>query len=157
MLDEECYICQGESMARDLAEMEAVLGALADATRLRILALLAQGEVCVCDIHDSLQIPQPRASRHLAYLRRRGLVLGRRQGLWIYYRVGRPRNPALAVLIEALIHEAARGRAARRDAERLRRRIAARQLSRKDNGFFADIAPPTADPMTSTAAGAGRL
>ncbi|MGH9540794.1 MAG: ArsR/SmtB family transcription factor [Terriglobales bacterium] len=154
-------------MERELAEMEAVLGALADATRLRILALLAQGEVCVCDIHESLQIPQPRASRHLAYLRRRGLVLGRRQGLWIYYRMGRPRDPALAVLVEALIREAARGRAARRDAERLRRRIGARQLIPKgeDNACRSSEMPisrPRAraagpGPIISAAAGAARL
>ena len=51
--------------------MEAVFKALADRTRLRIIGLLAAGEVCVCEIHDSLQIPQPTASRHLAYLKAR--------------------------------------------------------------------------------------
>ena len=61
--------------------------ALADPIRLRILALLQQGEVCVCDIHGSLDVPQPTASRHLAYLRRHGLVVGRKDGLWVHYRV----------------------------------------------------------------------
>ena len=57
-------------MAKQLDEMESLFKALADATRLRILGLLLTGEVCVCDIHESLKIPQPKASRHLAYLRR---------------------------------------------------------------------------------------
>ena len=72
-----------------LIEMEALFKALGDATRLRILGLLLTGEVCVCDIHESLRIPQPKASRHLAYLRRAGLVETRRDGLWIHYRLGK--------------------------------------------------------------------
>ena len=59
-------------MTKQLSEMETLFKALADATRLRILGLLLTGEVCVCDIHESLKIPQPKASRHLAYLRRGG-------------------------------------------------------------------------------------
>ena len=57
-------------MKKHLTAMEALFKALADATRLRILGLLLTGEVCVCDIHESLKIPQSKASRHLAYLRR---------------------------------------------------------------------------------------
>ena len=64
-----------------LAEMETVFRALADQTRLRILGLLLTGEVCVCHIHDSLRISQPKASRHLAYLRQAGLVATRPRGL----------------------------------------------------------------------------
>ena len=74
-------------MTKSLAEMETVFRALADQTRLRILGLLLTGEVCVCHIHDSLRISQPKASRHLAYLRRAGLVATRREGLWIHYRM----------------------------------------------------------------------
>ena len=72
--------------------METLFKALADATRLRILGLLLTGEVCVCHIHESLKIPQPKASRHLAYLRRAGLVETRRDGLWIHYRLGDARR-----------------------------------------------------------------
>ncbi len=61
-------------MAKQITEMETLFKALADATRLRILGLLLTGEVCVCHIHESLKISQPKASRHLAYLRRSGLV-----------------------------------------------------------------------------------
>src|SRR5882672_10297790 len=85
---EACYICQRGYMAKTLADMELLFKALADATRLRILGLLLAGEVCVCDIHESLKIPQSKASRHLAYLRRSGLVETRRDGLWIHYRLG---------------------------------------------------------------------
>ena len=73
-----------KTQAARLGTLEQLFKAMADQTRLRILALLAGGEVCVCDIHETLGIPQPRASRHLAYLRRTGLVLeseGRALGL----------------------------------------------------------------------------
>ncbi len=70
--------------------LETVFKALADRTRLRILALLAGGEVCVCHIHESLRIPQPKASRHLAYLKRAGLIDGRKDGLWVHYRLASP-------------------------------------------------------------------
>lgn len=61
--------------------------ALADETRLRILALLSHGELCVCDLMEVLQLPQSTVSRHLAHLRNAGLVHDRRQGVWIYYRL----------------------------------------------------------------------
>ena len=68
-------------------QLEDTFKALADRTRLRILALLGNNEVCVCHIHDSLGLPQPTVSRHLAYLRRTGLVSARRDGVWMHYRV----------------------------------------------------------------------
>ena len=61
--------------------------ALADETRLRILALLTGGERCVCDIMAALSLPQSTASRHLAYLRNNGWVSGTRRGKWMYYRL----------------------------------------------------------------------
>ena len=87
-----------------LGTMEQLFKAMADQTRLRILALLAGGEVCVCDIHETLGIPQPRASRHLAYLRRTGLVLDRKAGLWVYYRLADPDDPVLETLLAAVVH-----------------------------------------------------
>jgi ArsR family transcriptional regulator len=59
--------------------------AFSDRTRLRILHLLHGGELCVCDLVRVLGIPQPTASRHLAYLRKAGLVVARKAGLWSYY------------------------------------------------------------------------
>ena len=61
--------------------------AFADRTRLRILSLLLRGELCVCEIVGVLDVPQPTASRHLAYLRRARLVESRKEGLWHYYRL----------------------------------------------------------------------
>lgn len=67
--------------------VDAMFRAFSDRTRLRILALLKRGETCVCDLVDVLGVPQPTASRHLAYLRRAGLVIPRRDGQWSYYRL----------------------------------------------------------------------
>jgi len=61
--------------------------AFSDRTRLRILHLLLRGELCVCDIVGVIRVPQPTASRHLAYLRRAGLITKRKQGLWAYYKL----------------------------------------------------------------------
>lgn len=91
-------------MKRPLGEMETVFKALADATRLRILGLLLTGEVCVCHIHDALRIPQPKASRHLAYLRRAGLVTTRRSATWIHYRLADLRDPVLATIKQTVTH-----------------------------------------------------
>ena len=64
---------------------DAMFRAFADRTRLRILSILDGSESCVGDIVDTLQIEQPKVSRHLAYLRRAGLVVVRKAGLWSYY------------------------------------------------------------------------
>jgi ArsR family transcriptional regulator, arsenate/arsenite/antimonite-responsive transcriptional repressor len=109
-------------MATQVDDMETLFKALADATRLRILGLLLSGEVCVCDIHESLKIPQPKASRHLAYLRRAGLVDTRREGLWIHYRLGKLANPVLNAISEAVSHALTHADAVRRDGERLKKR-----------------------------------
>jgi len=109
-------------MVKQLVEMETLFKALADATRLRILGLLLTGEVCVCDIHESLKIPQPKTSRHLAYLRRAGLVETRREGLWIHYRLGTLADPVLAAIADATRHALTHVDSMNRDAERLKKR-----------------------------------
>ena len=109
-------------MVRHLDEMETLFKALADSTRLRILGLLLTGEVCVCDIHESLKIPQSKASRHLAYLRRSGLVQTRRDGLWIHYRLGTVADPVVTAIVDAVRHALTHTDTVRRDAERLRKR-----------------------------------
>lgn len=63
---------------------------LADGTRLRILNLLLHGELCVCDIQYVLGTPQPNVSRHLAYLKHSGMVLDRRDGQRMFYRLAEP-------------------------------------------------------------------
>ena len=109
-------------MSKPLVAMETLFKALADATRLRILGLLLTGEVCVCHIHESLKITQPKASRHLAYLRRSGLVDTRRDGLWINYRMAALPDPVLAAIGAALRHALAHMEIVHRDAERLRKK-----------------------------------
>jgi ArsR family transcriptional regulator len=89
--------------AHSLDSLEGLFKALADDTRLRILALLAAGEVCVCHIHGALDLPQPTVSRHLAYLRRAGLVAARRDGLWMHYRLEMPTAPATARVLKAAL------------------------------------------------------
>lgn len=64
-----------------------VFRALSDPIRLRILNLLVTGELCVCDLVSVLGVPQPTASRHLAYLRKVGLVTVRKESVWCYYRL----------------------------------------------------------------------
>ncbi len=76
--------------------------ALADETRLRILNLLARGELCVCEIEHALVIGQSKASRHLAYLRNAGLVTDRREGPWMYYAVADPDGLAHRFILEWL-------------------------------------------------------
>ena len=109
-------------MPKHLSEMEGLFKALADATRLRILGLLLTGEVCVCHIHESLKIPQPKASRHLAYLRRTGLVETRRAGLWVHYRMATLTDPVLGAIGDAVRHALTHVDLVRKDAERLTRR-----------------------------------
>lgn len=98
--------------------------ALADPTRLRILAMLADvpapaGEVCVCHLHDSLGVSQPTVSRHLAYLKRAGLVAARRDGTWMHYRLVRPADPVVAGVFDAAIHALTHVKTTRRDRARL--------------------------------------
>jgi ArsR family transcriptional regulator len=109
-------------MGRQLTDMEALFKALADATRLRILGLLLTGEVCVCDIHETLKIPQSKASRHLAYLRHSGLVETRRDGLWIHYRLAKSSDPVLAAIDDAVRHALTHIDTVHRDGERLKKR-----------------------------------
>jgi ArsR family transcriptional regulator len=109
-------------MARQLLEMEGFFKALADATRLRILGLLLTGEVCVCHIHETLKIPQPKASRHLAYLRRAGLVETRREGLWIHYRLAEMSEPVLKTIGEAVTHALTHVNSIQHDADRLQKK-----------------------------------
>src|SRR5262245_17147827 len=67
--------------------------ALADRTRLRLLNLIGDREVCVCFFVEILGTNQPKISRHLAYLRRAGIVQARREGKWMHYRIAEPPDP----------------------------------------------------------------
>ncbi len=94
--------------------------ALSDRTRLRILNLLQGGELCVCDLVAVLDVPQPTASRHLAYLRKAGLVLARKEGLWHYYRLTPARGTFHEKLLECVAASRVEAPELAADTERLR-------------------------------------
>jgi len=76
--------------------------AFSDRTRLRVLHVLRGGEFCVGDIVESLRVPQPRISRHLAYLRKAKLVVVRKSGLWSHYSLAPAKKPFHRKLLECL-------------------------------------------------------
>ena len=102
-----------------LTTLEEAFKAFADPTRLRILGLLASGEICVCNIHECLGIPQPTASRHLGYLRKKGLVQTRKEGLWVHYTLAPLEDAVMRVLMSAVTHCLGHCDAITRDRQRL--------------------------------------
>jgi ArsR family transcriptional regulator len=106
-------------MERDLQAVDQVFKALADPNRIRILGLLSNGEICVCHIHESLRLPQSLVSRHLAYLRRAGLVEARKEGLWVHYRIATQRDEITRTLLDAVYHCIGHLSTAAKDAKRL--------------------------------------
>jgi len=95
--------------------------ALGDDTRLRIVALLSHGELCVCHLQDALRLTQPTASRHMAVLRLARVVEARRKGSWVYYRLARQEDAARRRQLRAVVREFARQATLREDVERLLR------------------------------------
>lgn len=85
------------------ADLAPLFRALADRTRLRLLNLIAGREVCVCYLVEILRQGQPKISRHLAYLRKAGVVAARREGKWMHYRIERPRDAASALVLDAAL------------------------------------------------------
>ena len=96
--------------------------ALADPTRLRLLNLIGNREICVCYFVQILGLSQPKISRHLAYLRRAGIVTARRDGKWMHYRLAMPRDETAAAILQETVKNLARqaGDAARYCAAWLR-------------------------------------
>ena len=84
------------------AAVDRMFKAFSDPLRLRILYLLRGGELCVCDLVDVLRVPQPTASRHLAYLRKAGLITARREKYWTFYTVAPARTAFHKKLLECL-------------------------------------------------------
>lgn len=90
-------------MASRVRQLAQLMRACADETRLRLLNLLSgETEVCVLHLVEVIGVSQPKVSRHLAYLRRSGLVADRKDGLWVYYRLARTREPEVAYLLDTL-------------------------------------------------------
>lgn len=102
--------------------------ALADRTRLRLLNLMASGELCVCYFTEIIGAPQPKISRHLAYLRRAGLVSARRDGKWIHYSLQRPTDPQQASVLEATLKALNDDREVQRDRAALEKACCAVRL-----------------------------
>jgi ArsR family transcriptional regulator len=84
-------------------DAELFFAALFDKTRLRLLNLMREEEVCVCFFVEILGEPQPKISRHLAYLRRAGIVEARREGKWIHYRIAAPSDQHVARVLKDIL------------------------------------------------------
>jgi ArsR family transcriptional regulator len=93
--------------------------ALADRTRLRLLNLMRGEEVCVCFFVETLKTHQPKISRHLAYLRKAGIVGARREGPWMHYRIVEPPDSHAARVLTDTLAWLANDREMQRDHERL--------------------------------------
>jgi ArsR family transcriptional regulator len=109
-------------------KLERLFQALGDRTRLRLLNLMSRGEICVCYFVNILGEPQPKISRHLAYLRRAGLVDARRQGKWVHYSLVRPSDEAEARIVDAALEGFREDRQMRQDADALRKICCAPRL-----------------------------
>ncbi len=96
-------------------DLEALFRALADRTRLRILNLMRDQEVCVCYFVEILRTSQPKISRHLAYLRRAGIVAARRSGTWMHYRIAVPKEAAAAEILREVLASAREDREMKND------------------------------------------
>jgi ArsR family transcriptional regulator, arsenate/arsenite/antimonite-responsive transcriptional repressor len=121
-------------------DMETMFLALADRTRLRLLNLMADEEVCVNYFTEALRESQPKVSRHLAYLRNAGLVDTRRQGKWIYYSIYRPDDDSLGSVLDATISVLADDAELRSDKARLAELNAGRKRLSTDALAPAEIA-----------------
>jgi ArsR family transcriptional regulator, arsenate/arsenite/antimonite-responsive transcriptional repressor len=86
-----------------MRDLSLFFAALADENRLRLLYLMKEGEICVCYLQGVLQTNQPKISRHLAYLKRAGLVEARRDGKWMHYRLKKQESSQEKVLSETLL------------------------------------------------------
>jgi ArsR family transcriptional regulator, arsenate/arsenite/antimonite-responsive transcriptional repressor len=109
-------------------EKELFFRALADRTRLRLLNLMSNEEVCVCFFVEILKTHQPKISRHLAYLRKAGIVGARREGPWMHYRILEPADPDAARVLRNTLAWLAKDREMQRDRERLVKVCCALQL-----------------------------
>lgn len=103
----------------DVRPVSRLFKALSDPTRLRIVALLAHEELCVCHVEGALGLSQPLISRHLAVLRNAGVVSHRREGSWVYYRLEKQADPICEQHLKALVKSFSRHAQLGRDVQRL--------------------------------------
>jgi ArsR family transcriptional regulator len=123
-------------MARETktVQKDLLFSALADRTRLRLLNLMGKDEVCVCFFVEILKTNQPKISRHLAYLRRAGIVSARRQGPWMHYRIAEPSDPGAAQVLKNTLEWLANDVEMQRDRQRLIKLCCAPELPVKIQG-----------------------
>jgi ArsR family transcriptional regulator, arsenate/arsenite/antimonite-responsive transcriptional repressor len=114
----KAYIC-GMSRTPKPFDLVQLFSALADPTRLRLLNLMNGREVCVCYFVEILKQGQPKISRHLAYLRRAGIVEARREGKWMHYRIERHDDKRAASILDATLKSFETDRNMRADLMRL--------------------------------------
>ena len=114
----KAYITGMTRSAKPL-DMVQLFAALADPTRLRLLNLMNGREVCVCYFVEILKQGQPKISRHLAYLRRAGIVEARREGKWMHYRIERPADTRAASILDAALKSFDTDRSMQTDLARL--------------------------------------
>jgi ArsR family transcriptional regulator len=115
-------------MTKKTYDLEFLFKALADRTRLRIVSLIGESEVCVCFLVAILKTSQPKISRHLAYLRRAGLVAARREGKWMHYRLSDPSDEHAARIFREVRISLAEHPELQRDREKLMQVCCAPQL-----------------------------
>jgi ArsR family transcriptional regulator len=108
--------------------IEELFKALADRTRLRLINLMGDDEVCVCFFVEVLKLNQPKISRHLAYLRRAGVVAARREGKWMHYRIVDPPDPRASNIFREVRASLANDAGMKRDRARLAQICCAPQL-----------------------------
>jgi ArsR family transcriptional regulator len=107
--------------ALDVRAASSLFKALGDEARLRIVALLSHGELCVCHLQEALGLSQPSVSRHLATLRAAGIVGDRRDRKWVYYRLLRQPNADCERYLRGVCRSYAKRDVLRKDVERLLR------------------------------------
>ena len=107
--------------ALDVRPLTRLFRALGDETRLRIVALLSHGELCVCQLESALDLNQSTASRHLGILRAAEIVDCRREGTWVYYRITEQEHATVAKALDVLTKTFGAERALRSDHAKLRR------------------------------------
>jgi ArsR family transcriptional regulator len=114
-----------------MEKLNQIFKALSDETRLRIVNLLTTGELCVCDIMAILNISQPKASRHLAYLKYSGLVESKREGLWMHYSLIRDLDKGIHALIDLIVQWRKKYSILQEDILKLNKRINEKSLGQK--------------------------
>jgi ArsR family transcriptional regulator len=115
-----CCVILGDMAKKEKPfDRELFFKALADSTRLRLINLMGNEEVCVCFFVEILRTNQPKISRHLAYLRRAGIVSTRREGPWMHYRVSEPTDENAAKVLQDVREWLAKDGNMQQDRQRL--------------------------------------